>query len=66
MVRPQVQLPVLHSHAVRVQRKNCAGANFEGDATIGIDADGYAVAASRLGRLIFACIKGVLGDAVPL
>jgi len=37
---------------------------FEGAATIGIDADGYTVAGT--GRLPHvACIKGVLGDAVP-
>src|SRR5579864_4072818 len=37
---------------------------FDGEATIGIDADGYTVAgAGRLPHV--ACIKGVLGDAVP-
>jgi glycosyltransferase involved in cell wall biosynthesis len=37
-----------------------------GDATIGIDADGYTIAGRRRKRLPHvACIKGVLGDAVP-
>jgi glycosyltransferase involved in cell wall biosynthesis len=37
---------------------------FSGDATVGIDADGYAIA-GRPGALPhIACIKGVLGDAV--
>src|SRR4051794_20920867 len=38
--------------------------HLAGDATVGIDADGYAIAgrASRLPHI--ACIKGVLGDAV--
>ncbi len=39
--------------------------HFSGDATVGIDADGYAIA-GRAGRLPhIACVKGVLGDAVP-
>jgi len=39
--------------------------HLSGDATVGIDADGYAVA-GRPGKLPhIACIKGVLGDAVP-
>src|SRR5262249_10575883 len=37
---------------------------FTGDATIGIDADGYAVAGRRGSTPHIACIKGVLGDAV--
>jgi glycosyltransferase involved in cell wall biosynthesis len=36
-----------------------------GDATVGIDADGYAIASARRRPLPhIACIKGVLGDAV--
>jgi len=38
---------------------------FNGDATIGIDADGYAIAGRRRSAPHIACIKGVLGDAVP-
>jgi glycosyltransferase involved in cell wall biosynthesis len=37
---------------------------FEGDATIGIDADGYAIARKRNSLPHIACIKGVLRDAV--
>jgi len=38
--------------------------NFEGEATIGIDADGYAIAGRRNSPPHVACVKGVLGDAV--
>jgi len=38
---------------------------FDGDATIGVDADGYTVAGRRNSRPHIACIKGVIGDAVP-
>jgi glycosyltransferase involved in cell wall biosynthesis len=37
---------------------------FDGDATVGIDADGYAIAGRRNSLPHVACIKGVLGDAV--
>jgi hypothetical protein len=38
--------------------------HFDGNATIGIDADGYAISAVATGLPHIACIKGVLGDAV--
>lgn len=38
--------------------------HFSGDATIGIDADGYAIAGRKKRPPHIACIKGVLGDAV--
>jgi glycosyltransferase involved in cell wall biosynthesis len=38
--------------------------NLGGDATVGIDADGYAIAGRRNAPPHVACIKGVLGDAV--
>ncbi len=38
--------------------------NFDGEATIGIDADGYTIARRRNSLPHIACIKGVLGDAV--
>lgn len=38
--------------------------HFIGDATIGIDADGYAMAGRAASAPHIACIKGVLGDAV--
>lgn len=37
---------------------------FDGDATVGIDADGYTVAGRRNSLPHVACIKGVLGDTV--
>ncbi len=38
--------------------------SFRGDVTVGIDADGYAVAGRPNSAPHVACIKGVLGDAV--
>ena len=38
--------------------------HFSGDATVGIDADGYSLAGRAAGLPHIACIKGVLGDAV--
>jgi glycosyltransferase involved in cell wall biosynthesis len=38
---------------------------FDASATIGIDLDGYAVPRRRKSPPHIACIKGVLGDAVP-
>jgi glycosyltransferase involved in cell wall biosynthesis len=39
--------------------------HFSGDVTIGIDADGYTIAQRTARVPHIACIKGVLGDAVP-
>lgn len=63
MVTPNLVTPtytatrVLFNETLRWRR-------FEGDATVGIDADGYRVAGKRNGLPHIACIKGVLGDAV--
>jgi glycosyltransferase involved in cell wall biosynthesis len=38
--------------------------HFDGNATIGIDADGYTITGGATGLPHIACIKGVLGDAV--
>jgi glycosyltransferase involved in cell wall biosynthesis len=63
MVTPGLVTPiytatrVLFNEALRWRR-------FEGDATVGIDADGYAIARGRNSLPHIACIKGVLGDAV--
>jgi glycosyltransferase involved in cell wall biosynthesis len=38
---------------------------FKGAATIGIDADGYAIAGRQNSPPHVACIKGVLGDVLP-
>ncbi|MEX2262313.1 MAG: glycosyltransferase family 4 protein [Bryobacteraceae bacterium] len=63
MVRPQIQVPfftatrVLFNEALRWRE-------FDADATIGIDADGYAIAGRPNSPPHVACIKGVIGDAV--
>ncbi len=63
IVRPQIHLPfftatrVLFNEALRWH-------NLTADATIGIDADGYAIAGRRNSAPYIACIKGVIGDAV--
>jgi glycosyltransferase involved in cell wall biosynthesis len=63
MVKPQIHLPfftatrVLFNEALRWR-------DLKADATIGIDADGYAIAGKRNSAPHIACIKGVIGDAV--
>jgi glycosyltransferase involved in cell wall biosynthesis len=63
MVMPQVHLPfftatrVLFNEALRWR-------NLKADTTIGIDADGYAIAGKRNSAPHIAFIKGVIGDAV--
>lgn len=66
ILAPRVSMPaylverVLFNETMRWRR-------FDGDATIGIDADGYSIVGNgrRWNRLPHvACIKGVLGDAV--
>jgi glycosyltransferase involved in cell wall biosynthesis len=68
LVTPQFATPiytvtrVLFNETLRWRR-------LDADATIGIDVDGYSIARRRAGRTRriphIACIKGVLGDAVP-
>jgi glycosyltransferase involved in cell wall biosynthesis len=63
IVRPQIHLPfftatrLLFNEAMRWR-------DFSAGATIGIDADGYAIAGKRNSPPHIACIKGVIGDAV--
>jgi glycosyltransferase involved in cell wall biosynthesis len=63
MVTPRTVTPlftttrVLFNEALRWRR-------FAGDATVGIDADGYTTAGRRNSLPHIACIKGVLADAV--
>jgi glycosyltransferase involved in cell wall biosynthesis len=63
LVTPRIITPmytatrVLFNETLRWQR-------FWGDATVGIDADGYAIAGRPARLPHIACIKGVLGDAV--
>ncbi len=64
IITPQVTTPVYTATRV-LFNETLRWRHFTGDATIGIDADGYAIArgAARIPHI--ACIKGVLGDAVP-
>lgn len=63
MIRPGIVTPVytatrlLFNESLRWRRFNSA-------ATVGIDADGYAIPHRRNSPPHIACIKGVLGDAV--
>ena len=64
MVTPRLFTPVytatriLFNEMLRWRR-------FHADVTVGIDADGYAVAGRRGSIPHVACIKGIIGDAVP-
>lgn len=64
VVTPRVRTPlytltrILFNETLRFRK-------FDGFATVGIDADGYAIAGRRNSLPHIACIKGVLGDAVP-
>jgi glycosyltransferase involved in cell wall biosynthesis len=63
VIRPCITTPVytatrlLFNESLRWRRFNCT-------ATVGIDADGYAIPHGRNSPPHIACIKGVLGDAV--
>ena len=63
MVTPRILTPAytatcfLFNETLRWRR-------FNGDATVGIDADGYRTAGRRHSPPHIACVKGVLGDAV--
>jgi glycosyltransferase involved in cell wall biosynthesis len=63
IVRPQIHLPVFTATRV-LFNEALRWRHFRADATIGIDADGYAVAGKRHSVPHIACIKGVMGDAV--
>ena len=64
MVTPRIITPIytltriLFNETLRNRR-------FQGDATVGIDADGYTIAGNPGSLPHVACIKGVLADAVP-
>jgi len=63
LVRPRIQLPIFTATRL-VFNEALRWRTFDADATIGIDADGYAIAGKRFAPPHIACIKGVLGDAV--
>lgn len=63
LVTPRISTPVYTATRI-LFNQTLRWRDFRGAATIGIDADGYTVAGkSKLPHI--ACIKGVLGDAVP-
>ncbi len=62
MVTPRVQMPIYTLTRIWFN-ETLRWRKLDGDATVGIDADGYAVAGRRDSPHV-ACIKGVLGDAV--
>jgi len=63
MVTPRVFTPIYTTTRV-LFNESLRWRRFAGDATIGIDADGYTVAGKRNSKVHVACIKGVIADAV--
>jgi glycosyltransferase involved in cell wall biosynthesis len=63
MVTPRIHTPVYTATRI-LFNETLRWRTFNGNATIGIDADGYNVAGKRSSVPHIACIKGVLGDAV--
>ncbi len=64
MVTPRVITPVYTATRIAFNEA-LRWRNLIGDVTIGIDADGYSIAGRRNSPPHVACIKGVLGDALP-
>lgn len=64
MITPGMTTPVYTTTRI-LFNETLRWRRFSGDATVGIDADGYAIAGRRKSAPHIACIKGVLGDAVP-
>ena len=62
MVTPRRILPVYTATRL-LFNETLRWRKFDGDATVGIDADGYTIAGKRNSLPHVACIKGVLGDA---
>jgi glycosyltransferase involved in cell wall biosynthesis len=63
LVAPRIVTPVYTATRV-LFNETLRWRDFIGDATVGIDADGYTRAGRAAGPPHIACIKGVLGDAV--
>jgi glycosyltransferase involved in cell wall biosynthesis len=63
LVTPRIAAPIYAATRV-LFNETLRWRHFSGDATVGIDADGYAIAGRAAGPPHIACIKGVLGDAV--
>jgi hypothetical protein len=64
MTTPRFTVPVYAATRI-LFNETLRWRHLDGDATIGIYADGYTVAAKQNSPPHIACIKGVLGDAVP-
>src|SRR5690348_13753588 len=64
MVTPRVRTPVFTLTRILFNER-LRWRKFDGLVTIGIDADGYAVAGQCNSLPHIACIKGVLADALP-
>jgi glycosyltransferase involved in cell wall biosynthesis len=62
MVTPRIHTPVYTATRI-LFNETLRWRTFNGEATIGIDADGYNIAGKRTSLPHIACIKGVLGDA---
>jgi glycosyltransferase involved in cell wall biosynthesis len=63
LVRPAIRTPFFTSTRL-LFNETLRWRRFDGAATIGIDADGYAIARDSTTPPHIACIKGVLADAV--
>lgn len=63
MVTPGIAVPIYTARRI-LFNEGLRWRTFRGDATIGIDVDGYSVAGKQNSPPHVACIKGVLGDAV--
>jgi glycosyltransferase involved in cell wall biosynthesis len=62
LVTPRIHTPVYTATRI-LFNETLRWRRFHGDATIGIDADGYNIAGRRTSIPHIACIKGVLADA---
>jgi glycosyltransferase involved in cell wall biosynthesis len=63
MVTPRMRMPIYTATRI-LFNETLRWRTFGAGATIGIDADGYAIGGRRNSPPHVACIKGVLGDAV--
>lgn len=63
LITPRIVTPVYTATRI-LFNETLRWRHFSSDATIGIDADGYAIAGRSAAPPHIACVKGVLGDAV--
>jgi glycosyltransferase involved in cell wall biosynthesis len=64
IVKPWITSPIYVATRI-LFNESLRWRHFDADVTVGIDADGYANEVGKKSRPHVACIKGVLGDAVP-